>query len=272
MRSIRRRARAARRRACPLQRRRRSTWRRGSSCPSRRRGSPFSRTPATPWSARGGCGSRSTAAPPAPPFLPAHAHADALSLQLWWDGRPGGRRHGHLDLRAGRRARPGPLDGRPLDRGARRGQPVRALACVSHRAAAEVRLDVAEEGGLEASVVWPSGATHVRRVEWSEDEVVVSTGSRARAATGSTSRLVLAPGERVAAIEPWAAGGRRAGWVSERFGERTGTDVLCISHSRGAAGRARVADPSRSPGAALDDSRLAQPIGVLRDAASMSGS
>jgi len=26
--------------------------------------------------------------PPAPPFLPAHAHADALSFQLWVDGRP----------------------------------------------------------------------------------------------------------------------------------------------------------------------------------------
>jgi hypothetical protein len=26
--------------------------------------------------------------PPAPPFLPAHAHADALSFQLWLDGRP----------------------------------------------------------------------------------------------------------------------------------------------------------------------------------------
>ncbi len=26
--------------------------------------------------------------PPAPPFLPAHAHADALSFQLWIDGRP----------------------------------------------------------------------------------------------------------------------------------------------------------------------------------------
>src|SRR5262249_45046758 len=26
--------------------------------------------------------------PPSPSFLPAHAHADALSLQLWWDGRP----------------------------------------------------------------------------------------------------------------------------------------------------------------------------------------
>ena len=25
---------------------------------------------------------------PAPPFLPAHAHADALSFQLWWDGVP----------------------------------------------------------------------------------------------------------------------------------------------------------------------------------------
>ncbi len=25
---------------------------------------------------------------PSPPFLPAHAHADALSFQLWWEGRP----------------------------------------------------------------------------------------------------------------------------------------------------------------------------------------
>lgn len=26
--------------------------------------------------------------PPSPPYLPAHAHADALSFQLWFDGRP----------------------------------------------------------------------------------------------------------------------------------------------------------------------------------------
>jgi hypothetical protein len=26
--------------------------------------------------------------PPSPPFLPAHAHADGLSVQLWWKGRP----------------------------------------------------------------------------------------------------------------------------------------------------------------------------------------
>ena len=44
-------------------------------------------------------GSRSTAARPRPPFLPAHAHADALSFQLWV-GRPARRRRpGHVHLR-----------------------------------------------------------------------------------------------------------------------------------------------------------------------------
>ena len=44
-------------------------------------------TPATSSSRAGSSRSRSTAAP-SPTFLPAHAHADGLSFQLWLDGRP----------------------------------------------------------------------------------------------------------------------------------------------------------------------------------------
>ena len=65
----------------------RSTSRRSSTC---RAGPGLSVFPETGYAvvrARGlwlafDCG------PPAPDFLPAHAHADALSFQLWLDGRP----------------------------------------------------------------------------------------------------------------------------------------------------------------------------------------
>ena len=76
--------------------------------------------------------------PPSPPYLPAHAHADALSFQLWVDGRAGRRRSRHVHVRAGRRARLVPRHARPLDRRRRR-RPVRALGRLPFRPAAARR-------------------------------------------------------------------------------------------------------------------------------------
>ena len=76
--------------------------------------------------------------PPSPPYLPAHAHADALSFQLWVDGQPRRRRSRHVHVRAGRRARLVPRHARALDRRRRR-RPVRALGRVPLRPAAARR-------------------------------------------------------------------------------------------------------------------------------------
>ena len=137
--------------------------------------------------------------PQAPDFLPAHAHADAISFQLWWDGRP-------VLVDAGTYTyEPGPerdwfrgtaahstlrVDGRDQFRlwGAFRSGPL-----------PEVKLHFAGERVLEASVRLGRRVRHVRRLEWSWDELVVRDLVDGPGKHRIESRLLWAPGadERV---------------------------------------------------------------------------
>jgi hypothetical protein len=167
---------------------------------------------------------------PGPAFLPAHAHADALSVQLWWDGRPAIVDTGTSTYE------PGPERDRIRSTGAHSTVTLDGRSQFdvwrSFRAGRlpQVCLDRVGEGGLEARVRWPSGETHVRRVEWSAAEVVISDRLEGRGHHAIASRLVLAPGDRAAVIEPVGGTARvERGVVGERFGERRETEVLAIS-------------------------------------------
>jgi uncharacterized heparinase superfamily protein len=165
--------------------------------------------------------------PPAPAFLPAHAHADALSLQLWWDGRPAIVDSGTSTYEAG------------PERDRLRSTRAHSTVAIDDGSQFEtwrafrtgplprVRFDGAGEASLEAHVDWPGGVTHHRRVEWSDDEVVVSDRLVGAGRHRAESRLVLAPGTASARVEPDE--GDEEGWVSERFGERTPTSVKVVS-------------------------------------------
>jgi uncharacterized heparinase superfamily protein len=164
---------------------------------------------------------------PAPPFLPAHAHADALSLQLWWDGRPALVDTGTTTYE------PGPERDRLRSTAAHSTVAVDGQSQFETWRAfrsgplPEVRLRAAEKDRLEASVAWREGVSHVRRVEWREDEVTVFDRVEGLGRHRIESRLVLAPGERVVSVEPEAA--IQQGRVGERLGEGTPTDVLVQS-------------------------------------------
>jgi Heparinase II/III-like protein/Heparinase II/III N-terminus len=110
--------------------------------------------------------------PLAPDFLPAHAHADALSFQLWWRGEPVVVDPGTTTYE------PGP------ERDRERGTAAHSTVCVDGRdqfrlwgafrsgPLPRVELHEAGEGALEASARY-RGLRHVRRLEWGENEVVV---------------------------------------------------------------------------------------------------
>jgi hypothetical protein len=166
----------------------------------------------------------------APRFLPAHAHADALSFQLWWDGRPvvvdpgtytyepGADRAWFRSTRAHSTV---VVDGRDQFRlwGAFRSGPLPKVA-----------LRYARENAVEASVVLPGRIRHVRRIEWEGNDVRVFDTLEGKGRHRVVSRLVLAP--HAPDLELLADGrgiGAETGWVSERFGERVETAVNVLS-------------------------------------------
>jgi len=164
--------------------------------------------------------------PPSPVFLPAHAHADALSFQLWWAGRPvvvdpgtytyepGVDREWFRSTRAHSTVT---VDGRDQFRlwGAFRSGPL-----------SKVALRYARDRAVEASVVLPGRVRHVRRVEWDSDagEVLVRDSFEGKGRHRLASRLVLAPD--APPLDLAAVGGEisvERSWLSERFGERRET-------------------------------------------------
>jgi uncharacterized heparinase superfamily protein len=163
--------------------------------------------------------------PPAPAFLPAHAHADALSIQLWWEGRPVLVDSGTFTYE------PGP------DRDWFRSTAAHSTVSVDGGSQFEpwgafrsgplpdVRLLRAEHGALEATVPWPGGIRHLRRLEWAGDELTIRDRVEGGGRHLLDNRLVLASAPGVE-IEPLEGDAQiEEGWVSELFGERTRTRV-----------------------------------------------
>jgi heparinase II/III-like protein len=165
--------------------------------------------------------------PPAPDFLPAHAHADALSFHLWWHGRPvlvdagtftyeaGADRDWFRSTRAHSTIR---VDGRDQ---------FRLWGAFRSGRLPKVSLRYARERAVEASVVLPGRVRHVRRIEWDPEtaEVFVHDQLEGKGRHRVESRLVWAPQQRDVEVELLGGGEltTEEAWVAERFGERVQT-------------------------------------------------
>jgi len=172
--------------------------------------------------------------PASPRFLPAHAHADALSFQLWWRGRPvavdpgtytyepGPDRDWFRSTRAHSTLR---VDGRDQFRlwGAFRSGPL-----------PKVSLRYAREGAVEASVVLPGRVRHVRRIEWTANELAIHDQLEGKGRRRIEARFVWAPVPAPVELDVVGGGEMTAeqAWVSERFGERTETAVSALLTER----------------------------------------
>lgn len=164
--------------------------------------------------------------PPAPSFLPAHAHADALSLQVWWNARPVVVDPGTSTYESG------------AVREAERGTPAHSTVSIdcsdqfrvwgAHRSGRlpEVKLLYARTGAVEGSVAWRGGIRHVRRVEWdtSEGEVSITDTVSGKGRHRVESRLLWSPVLAPVEVSVVDAGRRdEEAWTAERHGERVAT-------------------------------------------------
>jgi uncharacterized heparinase superfamily protein len=158
--------------------------------------------------------------PPSPPYLPPHAHADALSFQLWVGGRPVVVDPGAYTYEAGpdrawfrstRAHSTVAVDGRDqfVLWGAFRTGPL-----------PRVRLTGPLEGEVETA--W---YRHRRRIEVRPGEVLVEDELDG-AAPRATSRLVLAPGADDVVALP--EGEREPAWLAERLLEREPVEALVV--------------------------------------------
>lgn len=165
--------------------------------------------------------------PLAPDFLPAHAHADALSFQLWWRGEPVIVDPGTYTYE------PGP------DRDWFRGTAAHSTVRIDGRDQFElwgafrsgplpqVELLEVREGALEGSVRLHGGIRHVRRLEWDEHGVTIRDRVDGTGRHRVESRLVWAPA-RPAGVTADAFGADERdeeASISERLGERVVTHV-----------------------------------------------
>lgn len=163
----------------------------------------------------------------APAFLPAHAHADALSFQLWWGGRevvadPGSSTYEAGSVRDSERGTAAhstvSVDGRDQFRlwGAFRSGPL-----------ARARLESARPGVLVASVAHRGRIRHVRRLEWdaAAGHVLVHDTVTGRGRRRVESRLLWARDAPAVELEVLGDAGRRdeAATVAEGPGRRHGT-------------------------------------------------
>ena len=169
---------------------------------------------------------------PAPPYLPAHAHADALSFQLWVDGRPvvvdpgtftyepGAQRDWFRGTRAHSTVA---VDGDQFELwGAFRSGPL-----------PRVELLEATEAELAAAVTGRTGVRHERRIRLDGMELTVVDRLEGSGSRLVESSLPLAPGIDPAAT---ATGPRPAlrepRALSERFFERVDADALVVREER----------------------------------------
>jgi Heparinase II/III-like protein/Heparinase II/III N-terminus len=161
-----------------------------------------------------------------------HAHADALSFQLWWRGRPVVVDPGSYTYEPG------------ADRDRLRSTRAHSTVIVDGRdqfrlgggSLPRVSLRYARERAVEASVVLPGRVRHVRRIEWEPEagELFVHDQIEGKGRKRLESRVVWAPdapdvelevlGDAHATVEP--------AWVSERFGERVPTTAAVVLAER----------------------------------------
>jgi hypothetical protein len=167
----------------------------------------------------------------APDFLPPHAHADALSLQVWWRGRPVRGDGGSSTYEPGAE--------REWERSTRAHSTIRVDDADQFRAwgafrsgpLADVKLAYARPGVLEASVVLPGRTRHLRRIEWdaTAGEIVVADTVDGRGVHDVESRILWDPTPPPFAVE---FDGRRAieevSWTSNGPGHRAPTTASVI--------------------------------------------
>jgi hypothetical protein len=157
--------------------------------------------------------------PPSPPYLPAHAHADALSFQLWLDGRPVVVDPGMPTYEAG------------AVRDWYRGTRAHATVAVdgdqfelwgAFRSGPLPRVELLEAGEHElvACVAGRTGVRHTRRIAVGGDEVTISDTLSGAGGRLVESSLPLAPGVSLEA-RPYGAknASRESRFVSERLYE-----------------------------------------------------
>ena len=170
--------------------------------------------------------------PPSPPYLPAHAHADALSFQLWVDGRPAVIDPGTFTYE------PGP------ERDWFRGTRAHSTVAVdgdqfelwgAFRSGRLPRIELLEASGheLAAAVTGRSGVRHERRIRIDATELTISDRLEGRGRRLIESSLPLAP-----AVEPRAtatgsgSATREQRPISERFFERVDAPALVVREAR----------------------------------------
>lgn len=160
--------------------------------------------------------------PPSPPYLPAHAHADAASFQLWLDGRPVVVDPGTFTYEPG------------ADRDWFRGTRAHSTVAVdgdqfqlwgAFRSGPLPRVELLEasERELAAAVTGRTGVRHERRIELGTLEVRDILHGRGRHEVESS--LPLSPGSGLSASPTALREERR---ISERFYEQVGAPALVI--------------------------------------------
>ena len=167
---------------------------------------------------------------PSPPYLPAHAHADALSFQLWLDGRPVVVDPGTFTYEAGAE--------RDWFRGtaahstvAVGGDQFRLWGAFRSGPLPRVELLEANEAELAAAVEY-RGIRHERRLRLDGDRLLVRDRIDGGGRRFVVSSLPLAPGSWLEAAAVGATARRESRPVSERFFERTDAPALVVAEER----------------------------------------
>lgn len=169
--------------------------------------------------------------PPSPPYLPAHAHADALSFQLWLGGRPAVVDPGMPTYE------PGPE--RDWFRGTRAhstvavdGDQFELWGAFRSGPLPQVELLEASDHELVAAVT-ARGVRHERRIRLGGNDLVVHDRLEGRGRRLVESSLPLAAGVELSAAATGAGLAKREPRrISERFFERVDATALVVREER----------------------------------------
>jgi hypothetical protein len=167
--------------------------------------------------------------PPSPAYLPAHAHADALSFQLWADGKPVVVDPGMVTYDAGperdwfrgtRAHSTVSIDGRDQFElwGAFRSGPL-----------PRTELLEASEQQLKAAVSWPGGIRHVRALTIDSDVLMVEDRIEGRGRHTVVSSLPLGPAAAGEIAAEGLPAGREARTLNERLFSPTEATALVMA-------------------------------------------